>query len=57
MSTPADVLEPATLYMRIYFLGAPASLVYNFGAAILRSYGDTKRPMYILFTSASGSEL
>ena len=51
MSTPADVLEPATLYMRIYFLGAPASLVYNFGAAVLRSYGDTKRPMYILMVS------
>jgi putative MATE family efflux protein len=48
MSTPADVFKDANLYMKIFFLGTPASLVYNFGAAILRAYGDTKRPMYIL---------
>lgn len=48
MKTPADVLPLAATYMRIYFLGMPASLVYNFGAAILRSHGDSKRSMYIL---------
>lgn len=48
MSTPADVLADATVYVKIYFLGVPAALIYNFGAAILRSQGDTKRPMYIL---------
>mgnify|MGYP003292187811 CR=1 FL=1 len=48
MSTPADVFDDANLYMKLFFMGTPASLVYNFGAAILRSYGDTKRPMYIL---------
>ena len=45
MSTPADVLNKATLYMQIYFLGMPGFMVYNFGAAILRSAGDTKRPL------------
>lgn len=48
MGTPADVLEDATLYMQLYFLGVPASIAYNFGAAILRAHGDTRRPMYIL---------
>ncbi len=48
MDCPADVLPLSTLYLEIYFLGAPASLVYNFGAAIVRSTGDTKRPLYIL---------
>lgn len=53
MGTPAGgVLEGATLYMRIYFFGIPALLVFGFGAAILRAVGDTKRPLYIL--SASG---
>lgn len=51
MSCPADVLELATLYMRIYFVGVPFSLLYNFGAAILRAHGDTKRPMNILAVS------
>ncbi len=51
--TPAgEVLDGATLYMRIFFIGLPASMVYNFGAAIMRAAGDTKRPLYIL--SASG---
>jgi len=45
------ILDKATLYMRLYFLGSPASLVYNFGAGILRAHGDTKRPMIILSTS------
>lgn len=48
MDTPGSVLELAVLYMRIYFVGVPASLIYNFGANILRAHGDTKRPMYIL---------
>lgn len=52
MDTPEDVLEQATLYMRIYLLGVPAASVYNFGANILRAHGDTKRSMYIL--SATG---
>ncbi len=48
MGTPDDVLPLATTYLKIYFLGAPGSLVYNFGASIVRSTGDTKRPLYIL---------
>ena len=48
MSTPADVLPLATAYMRIYFLGMPANMVYNFGAAILRAIGDTRRPLTYL---------
>ncbi len=48
MGSPSDVIELSTLYLKIYFLGAPASLVYNFGAAIIRSNGDTKRPLVIL---------
>ena len=49
MGTPhGKVLDGAVLYMRIYFLGIPATMVYNFGAAILRAVGDTKRPLYIL---------
>lgn len=51
MSTPADVLNKATLYMKIYFLGMPGFMVYNFGAAILRSAGDTKRPLVVLAVS------
>ena len=48
MNTPEDVLEQAVLYLRIYFLGVPFMMIYNFGAAILRSVGDTKRPLYCL---------
>lgn len=51
MDTPASISRSATMYMQIYFLGVPASLVYNIGAGILRSYGDTKRPMFILILS------
>lgn len=51
MSTPDDVIDLASLYMKIYFVGIPASMIYNFGGAILRSSGDTKRPLIIL-TSA-----
>jgi len=51
MSCPENVLDLATLYMRIYFVGVPFSLLYNFGAAILRAHGDTQRPMSILAIS------
>ena len=47
-SSPADVIDLATLYLRIYFFGMPANMVYNFGAAILRAQGDTQRPLYFL---------
>src|SRR5690554_6305149 len=48
MGTPGDIIDLSTLYMRIFFVGIPASMVYNFGAAILRAVGDSKRPMYFL---------
>ncbi|MBQ8525939.1 MAG: MATE family efflux transporter [Clostridia bacterium] len=49
MGTPeGEVFDGAVLYMRLYFLGVPASLAYNFGSAVLRAFGDTKRPLYIL---------
>ena len=48
MESPADVLDQAALYLRIYFMGIPAFMVYNFGAAVLRAVGDTQRPMKFL---------
>lgn len=48
MGTPADVIDHSVLYMRIYFAGMPFFMLYNFGAAILRSVGDTQRPLYFL---------
>lgn len=51
MSTPEDIIDLATLYLRIYFLGMPFMMLYNFGAAILRSRGDTKRPFLCLLVS------
>lgn len=48
MRTPAEQLELATSYMRIYFCGTIASMLYNFGSAILRAAGDTKSPLYYL---------
>lgn len=48
MGTPVDIIDLSTLYMKIYFLGLPASMVFNFGAAILRAIGDSRRPMYYL---------
>lgn len=51
MGTPDDVIDKAALYMKIYFLGAPAALIFNYGAAMLRAIGDTKRPLYILAAS------
>jgi putative MATE family efflux protein len=48
MGTPEDVIDQAVLYMRIYFVGMPVMMSYNFGAAILRAVGDTQRPLYFL---------
>jgi len=48
MGTPEDVLPHSVDYMKIYFIGMPVMLLYNFGAAILRAIGDTKRPLYYL---------
>ena len=45
MGSPDDVIDLSTLYMRIYFCGMPFFMVYNFGAAILRATGDTRRPL------------
>ncbi len=48
MGSPDDVLPLATLYLKIYFAGCPGSMVYNFGSAIVRATGDTKKPLFIL---------
>lgn len=48
MQVPDAILTLASLYLRIYFLGMPATMLYNFGAALLRSIGDTRRPLYYL---------
>lgn len=52
MGTPEEVIDLSTSYLRIYFCGVPFSLIYNFGASLLRAVGDTKRPFY--FLAASG---
>lgn len=51
MDTPEDVIGQSTLYMKIYFLGMPFFMLYNYGAAILRAVGDTKRPLIFLIIS------
>ena len=48
MDTPSNVIGQSTLYMKIYFLGMPFFMLYNYGAAILRAVGDTKRPLFFL---------
>ncbi len=48
LGTPEEILEPSTLYLKIVFIGMPFAVIYNFGAAILRSIGDTKRPLILL---------
>lgn len=48
---PDTVLDSATLYMRIIFCGTPGTMLYNFGSGILRTHGDSKRPMYIMAVS------
>lgn len=51
LSTPENIMDLAVLYLRIYALGMPAIMIYNFGAAILRSAGDTRRPLWCLILS------
>lgn len=52
MGTPDDVIDKSVIYMKIYFAGMPATMIYNFGSALLRAVGDTRRPLY--FLSAAG---
>ena len=52
MDTPGDVIDQSVTYMRIYFMGMPFFMLYNYGAAVLRAVGDTKRPL--LFLIAAG---
>lgn len=51
MQAPTEVLKLASLYLKIYFCGITATMIFNFGSALLRAKGDTKRPLYILFTA------
>lgn len=51
MGTPEDVIAQSVLYMRIYFVGMPFMMAYNFGAAVLRAVGDTRRPLYYLLVA------
>ena len=51
LSTPEDIIEPATTYMRIYFLGMIPNMIYNIGAGILRAMGDSKRPLFFLIAA------
>ena len=53
VDTPADILPKSTLYLRIIFLGFPASVAYNFASSILRAGGDSKNPMYSLIGSGT----
>ncbi|MBR5583630.1 MAG: MATE family efflux transporter [Lachnospiraceae bacterium] len=48
MGSPEDVVDLAAIYVKIYFMGMPVILIYNYGSAILRAIGDTKRPLYYL---------
>ena len=57
MGTPEDVLDQSVLYMRIYFIGMPVLMLYNFGAAVLRAVGDTRRPLYFLMVSGVANVL
>ena len=52
LDTPENILDMAVLYLRIFFLGMPFMIFYNFGSAILRSIGDTRRPLYCLIVSS-----
>ena len=51
MDTPADVIDQSVTYMRIYFMGMPFFMLYNYGAAVLRAVGDTKRPLVFLIAA------
>ena len=55
MDTPDDVISQAALYMKIYFMGMPFFMLYNYGAAILRAIGDTKRPLLFLVISGAAN--
>lgn len=55
MGTPPDILDLAVLYMKIYFVGVPANMVFNFAAAVLRAVGDSRHPMYYLLISGSAN--
>lgn len=57
MGTPDNIIGQSTLYMRIYFLGMPFFMLYNYGAAILRAVGDTKRPLLFLMLSGGVNAL
>ena len=48
MGTPEDVIDKSTVYMKFYFAGMPVIMLYNFGSAVLRAVGDTRRPLYYL---------
>ena len=48
MGSPADVIDLSALYLRVYFIGMPATMVYNFASAILKAKGDTRRPLFAL---------
>lgn len=51
IDTPSDVIDLSTLYLQLYFAGIPFIMIFNFGSAILRGMGDTKRPLYCLLVS------
>ena len=53
MATPEDVIDQSSLYMRIYFLGMPFFMLYNYGAAVLRAIGDTRRPLLFLIIAGA----
>ncbi len=53
MDTPDDIIDLSALYMRIYFVGMPFFMIYNYGAAVLRAVGDTKRPLIFLIISGA----
>ena len=55
MDTPADVIGQSTTYMRIYFMGMPFFMRYNYGAAVLRAVGDTKRPLLFLIVAGAAN--
>lgn len=55
MNSPYDVIDMATLYLKIYFIGMPFNLLYNFGSAIMRANGDTTRPLIYLFIAGGAN--
>ena len=55
IATPDDIIGQAALYLRIYFLGMPFFMLYNYGAAILRAVGDTKRPLMYLIVAGTAN--